>query len=497
MESSYQTYQKFTRDVLIIGVTSLLQFVIGIVQLPLLTKTLGAHGYGIWMQVTVTRSLIAPFTGLGLGGGMVRFLAAEKNREEIQEGFYSVISLIFLTNLVASLTVIIFAYPLAMNFFDGAVQIVRITAILVLITPVSLLYRELFRTFQQIRKYSIFIIAENLSQILIFAYLVLNGYGVFSIVLTALAVQVVIFFVLFFMVKSQIGIKRPHFRRIKEYFSFGLPLVPRSLSYRLINLSDRYVIGFFLGVTSVGIYSAAYGIGGLPYTVVSVLTLVLMAPLSQLYDEGRMDEVKTHLSYSLKYFLAIIIPFVFGAAILAEPVLRVFSTSEIASQGRFAVPMLALAVSLLGVHNIISFILLLTKKTKILALTWIVAAVLNIGLNIVVVPRIGILGAALTTLIAYSLVLGLVSYYSFKEFKFSIDWRFIIKSLGASAIMTVAIWLIAPRGYLDTILTVVAGVIIYGVVLMLLRGFGKEEISFFRGLLRRSTPAAISDDKER
>jgi len=490
------SYQKFTKHVATIGATTILQFLIGLVQLPLLTKTLGAHGYGIWAQVWVTVSLVLPFTNFGLGAGVIRFLAAEKNREEIQEQFYSVASVLFVTNLIASLAVITFAYPLAINFFDGAVQIVRITGILILIIPIGALYLDLLRTFQQIRKYSIFIIADTCSRLGLIAYLVLNGHGVLSVILSVMMIQVVILLVLFFLIKSQIGIKRPHFRRIKEYYSFGLPLVPRSLSYWLINLSDRYVIGFFLGVTPVGIYAAAYGIGGLPYTIVSVLTLVLMSPLSQLYDEGRMDEVKTHLRYSLKYFLTIAIPFVFGAAILAEPVLRVFSTSEIASGGRFVVPLLILAVSLMCVQNIISFILLLTKKTKTLAIIWVVAAVLNLGLNILLVPRLGILGAAITTLIAYALVLGFASYYSFKEFKFSIDWYFIIKSLIASAIMSVVTWQMSPQVYLDTILTVVAGVVIYGIVLVALRGFSKEEISFFWGLLRRSAPASDSDNGE-
>jgi hypothetical protein len=87
-------------------------------------------------------------------------------------------------------------------------------------------------------------------------------------------------------------------------------------------------------------------------------------------------------------------------------------------------------------------------------------------------------------LIAYALTLGLTTYYSFKEFKFPIDWRFIIKSLIASAIMSVAIWLIAPEGTLATILTVVAGAAIYGAIILLLKGFTKEEFRFFRGLFQ-------------
>lgn len=490
------SYQKTARDTIIIGVTSVLQFLVGLVLLPLLTKTLGAHDYGIWAQVNVTVGLILPFTSLGLVAAMIRFLAAQKNKEEIQEQFYSVVSVLFMVNLIASLAVILFAYPLAMNFFDGAVQIVRIAGISILLTSVSAVYLSLIRTFQQITRYSIFIMAETCSQVGLIAYLVLTGHGILSVVLSVLAIKLVVLLALFFSISSQIGIKRPHFSRLKEYLSFGLPMVPGGIAFWLVNLSDRYVIGFFLGVTSVGIYSAAYGIGNLPYLVVAVLTFVLFATLSQLYDEGRMNEVKTHLSYSLKYLLAIIIPFVFGAVFLAEPVLRLFTTPEIASQGHFIVPLVALAVSFLSVNNIISHILILAKKTKIMAPIWIAAAVLNIGLNIVVVPRMGILGAAITTLIAYSLALCVMSYYSFKEFNFPIDWRFIIKSLFASGIMALVIWLMHPQGSLATIVTVLVGVVVYGAAILLLRGFTREEFSFFRGLLRRRDLVAKSDDNK-
>ena len=158
-------------------------------------------------------------------------------------------------------------------------------------------------------------------------------------------------------------------------------------------------------------------------------------------------------------------------------------------------PLIALAVSLLGINSIISNILILVKKTKIMACIWIVAAVLNIGLNVLIVPRMGILGAAITTLIAYSTALGLTTYYSFKEFRFSLDWLFVGKSLVASAVMSVAVWLMAPQGNLFTILVVVAGVAIYGVVLIALKGFSKTEFRFFFGLFRRGAPVVSARDE--
>lgn len=482
MENSYQ---KFAKDVFIIGIANALVAVSGIILLPLITKTLGAHDYGIWAQVQVTISLVLGFVGLGLPYAMTRFLPAKTNREEIQDEFYSVLCLVFLATLVASIMLIAAADFISGAFFEGATDIVRITGLIILVWSLDSVFLTVFRTFRQMKKYSIFMIADTYAQVGLIAYLVLNGHGMLSIVLAVLAIRAIIFLILFFLIKSQIGIKRPHFSRIKEYLNFGVPIVPGAISAWVVASSDRYVIGYFLGAASVGVYSAGYNIGHIPFMITQVLAFVLPPALSKLYDEGRMTEVKTHLSYSLKYLLAVAIPFVFGAAILAEPVLRIFSTAEIASEGYLVVPLVALSALFFACSLPTSRILVLVKKTKIIGVIWIICALVNLGLNILVVPRWGILGAAVTTLIAYGLQLGLATYYSFKEFKFTIDWRFIIKSLIASVIMSVSIWQIHPQETSATILTVVAGVVIYGVALILLKGFKKEEFKFFRELFQK------------
>ena len=481
MENSYQ---KFTKDVLIIGVANALVALSGVILLPLITKTLGAYDYGIWAQVQVTIGLVMGFVGLGLPYAMTRFLPAKTNKEEIQEEFWSVFCLVFFVALVASIILIAAADFIAAAFFEDATEIVRITGLIILVWSLDSVFLTVFRTFRQMKGYSVFMLADMYGQIGLIAYLVLNGYGILSMVLAVLAIRAVIFFILFFLIKSQIGIRRPHFSRIREYLSFGLPTIPGNISAWVVSSSDRYVIAYFLGATSVGIYSAGYGLGSLMMMPAAVLGFVLPPTLSKLYDEGTMEEVKTHLSYSLKYSLALAIPFVFGAAILAEPVLRLFSTAEIASQGYLVVPLVALGCLFWAVGVMPSCVLSLVKKTKIIGIAWGIAALTNLVLNILIVPHIGILGAAITTLVAYSLALGIRWYYASKEFKFYIDWQFIFKSLVASAIMSLAIWQMAPQGNSATIIAVVVGAAIYGVTLLLLKGFKKEEFRFFKELLQ-------------
>ncbi len=481
------SYQKTAKDTLIVGATTIVTSLAGLVQVPLLTKGLGAHDYGLWSQIWVTVSLALPFVDLGLITAMIRFLAAEKDREKLQEGFYSTVAVVSALGLAVALGVLAFSGPLARSFFDGSVEAVRITGVLILLAALAPVYLNLLRTLRQVRTYSLFIIADTCGQVGLTAYLVFTARGVLAIALSIAILKAVLLGALFILVQGQIGIKRPRFDYIREYLAFGMPTVSGSLGFWLVNLSDRYVIGFFLGVTPVGVYAAAYGLGSMLYSVMAVLTFVLLATLSQLYDEGKIEEAKTHLSYSLKYFLAVAIPFVFGCLVLGEPVLRLFTTPDIAREGRFVVSIVALATLILGVQVIIAHVLILTRKTKKIPLVWLAAATLNIGLNIFAVPRIGILGAAITTLLAYALMLAAISYYSFREVRFDIDRRFIVKSVLASAIMSVAAWAMAPQSYPGTIAAVASGIAIYGIVIVLLRGFSREEFRFFRGLVRKRT----------
>lgn len=484
--TSESSRQKFAKDIIVIAVTNFLVALRRLALLPIITKTLGAHDYGIWAQINVTLGLLMSFAQLGLTQAMVRFLAGEKNREQIQDGFHSVLSLVFLATLVVSLLFIIFADFIATAFFGGATPIVRLTGVIILLHSLSWVYFSLLRTLLQMRMHSFLTVVGVYGELGIIIYLVLSGHGLLSVVVSVLIVKAILLFILFFLIKSRIGIKRPHFLRTREYLNFGLPTIPRGMAAWALSSSDRYVIAYFLGVTSVGIYSAGYGLGSIPIVAGSVLGFVLTPTVSKLYDEGRMSEVKTHLSYSLKYSLALAIPFVFGAALLGKQMLRVFSTPEIASQGYLIVPLIALGTLFVCTHGVLEQILVLVKKTRIMGVAWLVAAPVNLLLNILIVPYMGILGAAITTAFAYLLALGITTYYSLKEFRFNIEWSFVFKSLIASVIMSLLVWWFDPVTTFEVIIVVAGGIIVYTTSLVLMKGFKKEEIRFLRRLFQRT-----------
>ncbi len=135
-----------------------------------------------------------------------------------------------------------------------------------------------------------------------------------------------------------------------------------------------------------------------------------------------------------------------------------------------------------GAYAVISHILILKKKTKFAGIIWIMAAILNLGLNLILIPYMGILGAAITTLIAFTFAFILTTHYSFKYLTFDIEFGFILKSIVASIIMSLVIVKWNPVGILNVLIIVGVCVVVYAAILLLLGGIKKEEISFFRGL---------------
>jgi O-antigen/teichoic acid export membrane protein len=213
------------------------------------------------------------------------------------------------------------------------------------------------------------------------------------------------------------------------------------------------------------------------------LTILMPVVSSKYYDENNVGAVKTVLRHSLKYFLLIAIPSVFGLSLLSKPLLTILTTPEIASQGYLITPFIALSFLLLGASAVIVQILALEKKTKFLGVIWVMAAILNLVLNLIIVPYIGIIGAAITTLIAFTFAFILITHYSFKYFTFDIDLYFILKSIVAAIIMSLVIVKWSPVGLLSVIITIGACAGIYFCIIFLLKGFKKEEIKFFRELL--------------
>lgn len=473
-----------------IGLTGVVQAIVslkGLIILPILTKTLGASDYGIWTQILVTISLLLPSISLGLGPAMVRFLSV-KGKREIGQGVLTILSVILPISLIAALVVFLLSDFLAVTLLgqESVDTAIKVASLLLTLEALNTMALASFRIFGQIKRYAAIILAQSALEIGLIAFFVLSGQGLVGAIIALSATRGFFLLIMLYLIFSHAGFAFPDYSILRPYLVYGLPLIPAIIFTLIIFSSDRYVVGFFMGETSVGIYSAAYSIGNILLMLPENFVYILSPTIFSLYDRGRASEVKTYLSYSWKYFLMLSIPSVFGLSILAEPLLNSLTTAEFTLEGRFIIPLVAAGTVFFGVYMIFGEVVRLSKRIRIFPIVLGAAAVLNLGLNILLVPHWGIIAAAITTLVAYVMLAIVMYYQAGKYLKFDLKLDFIIKSIASSVVMGAVIWAIKPAGIAKVLLAVVIGAAIYFVVLFLLRGFSRNEIQFFFKLLKET-----------
>lgn len=480
-------YKLFAQRVGLVGIVNLIVSLRGLILLPILTKTLGADAYGAWSVIMVTISLLSPLALMGLTTAMIRFLAAEKDKQSIQEGFYSVIFIVFFIGSILSLAVFLLADSFAITILKdiSAAPLIKIASTVILLQALDLASLEFFRAFGRMKKYSGIMLLQTIAEVGFVAYFVLSGFGLFGAVVSLLISRGVVLLISISFIFNEIGFRLPKFYGVGDYLRFGLPLVPTALLGWITSSSDRYLIGYFLSLQMVGIYSAAYGIGAIVGFFGAPLQILLFPTISKLYEERKEEEIKTYLAYSLKYFLLFTIPSVFGLSILSRPILLIMTGSEFVAQGAVVLPIVAVGALFWGLYgSIFVWILIVAKRTRLVFVLVSFSAAMNLVLNAIFIPVYGIVSAAITTLIAYLVLLSFTIYFSRQCINFEIPYGFIGKSVLASLVMSSVICWVNPTGVFFVGFMILVGAVVYSGVLVLVRGFEKEEAGFLKVIVK-------------
>jgi O-antigen/teichoic acid export membrane protein len=417
---------------------------------------------------------------------MTRFLAAARDKRDIREAFYSMGLIVLLTSSIISALLFLFVPEIAVSLFHNNTTIALLLIPNVFVACLSLYVMQYFVTFQQIKRNAILTFFNAYLETTLVAFFVLLGYGLQGGVIGLLIGQLVVFAVMLCLIVAQIGFTIPKFRHIRRDLAFGLPLVPGTLSGWVVNSSDRFLIAFFLGAAAVGYYSPGYSLGSMLSVVSAPLALLLPPILSKHYDDGNIADVRTIMTYSLKWYAGIALPCVFALSVLSKPILLVLTTQQIATNGYLVTPFVAAGTALLGAYSVLVRIIALKKKTAIIGTIWIFAAALNFGLNLVLIPYLGLVGAALTTFLAFLLAFVLTTHYSLTQFKFDVNGGFMIKSAFGSSIMALFLLIWNPSGLLSIVLSIALAAVFYLAILLVLRGFTIREIKLIYGIYKGS-----------
>ena len=219
---------------------------------------------------------------------------------------------------------------------------------------------------------------------------------------------------------------------------FSLPLVPYSIMIWGNNFIDRYFILHFLDINMVSIYAVSYSLSAIVGIFYSILGFTLYPHIAKLWNIGDKTAVAEILSKGNEYFLFFAIPFVAILTILNGPIIKLFSTAEYLS-GWQVIFWLSSGIVMFGLYQLNIYIILLADKTILNMIMAALSLLTNVILNIILIPKLGILGAAFSTFLTNSILAFWTITAGKKFLAYTFQWRSIAKITGATVLMSLPI----------------------------------------------------------
>lgn|GEM_PF-1084809 len=478
---------RMATDMLAQGVTRIALALKAFLFLPIISKSLGAEAYGIWTQVLVTVTLLAPVIQLRLDTASVRFLAA-KPRTEANAEYVSLFLAVCVSSVVFGFCLLIGRSVAAYAMF-GDPSLVRFAVLLV---PMLVMYivsdflLAYFRTMDRIKLLSLLQILRATAEVLIVALVVLvYKADVYCALLAMLLVGSAFLAFTGALAIAHLGRIRPaSLRTILPYFRYAIPLVPTAALFWTVNFADRFVIAHYLGLSDVAVYAAWYGIAQLVILVVGPIGYVLFPTLSRLWGVGNVERARAYFEQSIRATLIISIPIAFGIWAGAPTLIQFITTSEfVASDGLAA----ALVGSMLfvGLYQLWAYTIHLHGKTGILLVIFVLVGSTNLGLNLLWVPSWGIMGAAISTLICYAMLFIFVVWAGRNVLTTRISRLAPLRLLVAGGVMAIVIRALNPIGVLSLVWSVAAGGAAYCLLIILLRVVTRQDYTLFRKMFTK------------
>jgi O-antigen/teichoic acid export membrane protein len=351
---------------------------------------------------------------------------------------------------------------------------------------------HVLRMEKRAREFSGLTIARSASTLLLRILLVMGlGFGVMGIVVADIVVTAAM---MVLMLRWFAPLIRPVFSRpvLRQSLAFGLPRIPHGLALQVMAVGDRFVLSRYMTLADVGLYSMGVNLGLIAKIALGAFEYA-WAPFY--YAAAREPDAPRVFSAVTTYGVAVLALMTAGLSAIAADLLDVATRGQyVAAAG--VVTWTAVGVFFYGVYLLTSIGLNITSRTRYYPLSTAIGAGANIGLNFLLIPRFGIIGAAWANAAAYGVQAAAAYHLSQRFYPIRYEAGRVARAVAAAVIACLAargLPAMPPvAGLLARGITVIA---VMGALLWATKFFNAEELRALNALRRKR--AASSPIPER
>lgn len=399
-------YSKLGKNVALITLGNFASKLLSYFMLPLYTAVLTTAEYGTADLMTTTINLLSPFFTLIISEAVMRF-ALDKGNDSRQ-----VFSIGLLITVCGFVVMLVFSPCILLN--TDLSPYYALFIMYYLVTTVHTLVSQFVKGIEKVTIYSLSGVIQTFAFVsLNILFLVVFKMGIKGYLLSLILASFTATLLLLGGTKACQYILPPQkIDRVllKDMLYYSIPMIPNSLSWWVSNSSDKYMLSFFAGVGVTGIYSVSQRIPSL-FAVISTIFIGAWQ-ISAVEDFGSEESRKFYSDIYNKYSALNII--IVSALVFVSKYLGKLLFSNDFFEGWKYVPVLVFAFLFQAMANYLGTIYTSARQTKMLFISTLVAAFVNIGINALLIPQIGAQGAAIATLFSYLIVWGIRLYDTHK-----------------------------------------------------------------------------------
>ena len=401
MLSSKDKSGRLVKNTVIIGLGSIASRGIILIMAPFFSRWLSVEDYGAFDLVTTYVSLLLPFCTLSIAEAAFRFLLDDiDDRDRMQ----IISSSLLLSTIGYILFLLIYSF---ISIASGRLTFNWLLSLLLFAQILHTYFLEIARGLKKMGLYSLFsFISVVLLALLSTWFLLEMKMGLNGIVLGYSIAYIVSSFGLGITTGSFkfISWREVSLYKTKEMLGYSWPLIPNSISWWVVNVSDRLIIKNFIGLAANGIYAVANKIPA----IVNVLFSIFHISWVQSASESVTDD--DYQKFCNDVFNRLV-PFIFSSAaglISCNFIIYNFVfDSEKYHSAYYYSPILIMAAAISCVGQFVGGIMIAKKKTKQNGATNMIAAFSNVIINLFLVNKYGLYAASISTLLAYIIMVVL------------------------------------------------------------------------------------------
>lgn len=363
--------------------------------MPLYTRVLTTSDYGTMDVIVNISNMLLPLVMVSINDGVIRFGMDKSARR-------SDVFSIGIWVCLAGFGVFLLAYPL-MQKIDMISSYTTLVYLYIFAAAIQGVSAQFVRSLGLVRLFAFNGILNTFATIMFnILFLVVLQWGINGYVLSVIAANFVSLAFLWWSAKLHrfIKIKGISSLTAREMIIYSLPLIPATIMWSITNVSDRFLVTHFLGEAENGLYSVAYK---LP-TVISIISAIFTQAW-QLSAIGESDSDSRDKFYSdiFKSYQTVVFLAAGGILLLIKPLTRLLVSDAFFPSWQYT-PLLVVSVVFSCFSSFYASFYMASKKNFMAMVTILIGAMMNVAMNLNLIPIYGSQGAAFATAASYMTV---------------------------------------------------------------------------------------------